>query len=33
MVKIIYARNFLLTLGTAVKPAIKRINDSIKEFC
>ena len=32
-VKITYARNFLLTLCTAVKLAIKRIDDSIKVFC
>ena len=32
-VKIIYARNSLLTLCTAVKLAIKRIDDLIKVFC
>ena len=32
-VKIIYARNFLLTLCTAVKLAIKRIDESMKVFC
>ena len=32
-VKVIYARNFLLTLCTAVKLAIKRINYPIKAFC
>ena len=32
-VKIIYARNFLLKLCTAVKLAIKRIDESIKLFC
>ena len=32
-VKVTYARNFLLTLYTAVKLAIKRIDDPIKLFC
>ena len=32
-VKVTYARNFLLTLCTAVKLAIKRIDDPIKVFC
>ena len=32
-IKIIYAGNFLLTLRTAVKLAITRIDDSIKVFC
>ena len=32
-VKVSYARNFLLTLCTAVKLAIKRIDDPIKLFC
>ena len=32
-VKIIYARNLLLTLCTAVKLAIKRVDESIKVFC
>ena len=32
-VKLTYARNFLLTLCTAVKLAIKRIDDPIKAFC
>ena len=32
-VKVSYARNFLLTLCTAVKRAIKRIDDPTKLFC
>ena len=32
-VKVTCARNFLLTLCTAVKLAIKRIDDPIKVFC
>ena len=32
-VKVTYARNFLLTLFTAVKLTIKRIDDPIKVFC
>ena len=32
-VKVTYARYFLLTLCTAVKLAIKRIDDPIKVFC
>ena len=32
-VKVTYARNFLLTLCTAVKLAIKRIDDPIELFC
>ena len=31
--KVTYARNFLLTLCTAMKLAIKRIDDPIKVFC
>ena len=33
IVKIIYARNVLLTLCTAVKLAIKKFVKSIKVFC
>ena len=32
-VKVTYVRNFLLTLCTDVKLAIKRVDDPIKAFC